>query len=134
MTGSVDVLAVMEAAPSVTVAGKTVLHNTAPWRVATNRHPETNGDAWGWVEGAPGHVCWSNSTAFNRAAAQEMVAAHERWLEDQKSMSIRLVEARARYSKAKLEHDLAKANYLAKLEKLEQAELEIIALAEGDAA
>lgn len=108
MTGRADPLAVqavLDAAPSVTVCGVTVLHNAGPWRVATNRHPETNGRAWGWIEGAPGHPCWSDSKAFNRAAAGQMVAEHDRWLEEQKPLSIRLVEAREQYAAAKRKYD-----------------------------
>jgi hypothetical protein len=107
----VDVLAVLDDAPSVTVRGVTVPHNTREWRVATNRHPCTGGAAWGWIEGAPGNVCWSNEKNFNREAAGQMVAAHSQWLEDQKPLSIRLVEARERYMRAKATHDNALAAY-----------------------
>jgi len=111
MSAQIDVLAVLDDAPSVTVRGVTVPHNTREWRVATNRHPSTGGSAWGWIEGAPGNVCWSNDRVFDRAAAVEMVAAHSQWLEDQKPVSIRLVEARERYMRAKATHDNALAAY-----------------------
>jgi hypothetical protein len=94
-------------APSVTVAGVTVQHNTEKWRVCTNRHPECNGNSWGWIEGAPGHVCWSNSKRFNSTAAGEMVKAHHEWLEQQKSPAVRLVESRARWTAAKAAYEKA---------------------------
>lgn len=105
---------IMAAAPSVTVAGVTVLHNHAPWRVATNRHPNSDGTSWGWIEGAPGHVCWSNSCTdriLTRAGAEQIIAEHARWLEEQKPVAVKLVEARERFAKAKKEHDAALATY-----------------------
>lgn len=84
----------------LTVHGRTVRHNTIAWRVATNRHPETNGRSWGWIEGAPDNVCWADSESFNRAAAGEMVKAHNAWLESQKPLDLRLLEARYRAESA----------------------------------
>lgn len=124
-----DVLAVIAAAPSVTVAGVTVAHNTAPWRVAKNRHPNLSGRDWGWIEGAPGNVFWSDDERFNRQAAYEVVAAHAAWLEEQKPVSIRLVEARERYAKAKAEHDSAHEKYTKAHAALVAAEEHIAALA-----
>ncbi len=125
----VDVLAVLGDAPSVTVAGVTVAHNTAPWRVATNRHRTLYGRDWGWIEGAPGHVCWSDDERFNRQAAGEVVAAHAAWLEEQKPISIRLVEARERYAKAKAAHESAHEKYVKAHADLLAAEGHIAALA-----
>lgn len=80
---------------TINCEGKEVPHNTMPWRVATNRHPNTDGTSWGWIEGAPGNVCWSNSTSkFNREKAGEAVAAHNRWLEEQKPIALRIIEAK----------------------------------------
>ncbi len=104
---------------SVTAAGVTVPHNTKPWSVRTNRHPTTSGYSWGWVEGAPGNVCWSNDSAFNSAAASRLAVEHNQWLEDQKPLSIRLIEARERLSLLERRHmdasqkaEQAKSEYL----------------------
>lgn len=129
MSGNIDVLAALEDAPSVTVRGVTVTHNTREWSVATNRHPCTGGAAWGWIEGAPGNVCWSNEESFNREAAGQMVAAHSQWLEDQKPLSIRLVEARERYMRAKVTHDNALAAYSKAYDYLIEAEDSLAVLA-----
>jgi hypothetical protein len=109
---AIDALAVQ----SVTVGKVTVPHNTAPWRVATNRHPNLDRTDWGWIDGAPGNVCWSDNEAFNRAAAMELVRLHNQWLEDQKPFSIRLIEAQERravalnaYKEAKNRFDKAAA-------------------------
>src|SRR5688500_10258470 len=109
--GSVGLPAYEEAVESVSVAETTVERNAASWRVATNRHPSADGTAWGWIDGAPGNVCWSDNKRFNRAAAGEMVKAHNQWLEDQKPLSIRLIEARQRRRIAKGEYDTAKAAF-----------------------
>lgn len=80
---------------TINCGGKEVPHNTVPWRVATNRHPNTDGTSWGWIDGAPGNVCWSNDTSkFNREKAGKAVAAHNRWLEEQKPIALRIIEAK----------------------------------------
>ncbi|MDQ3038337.1 MAG: hypothetical protein M3R16_00815 [Pseudomonadota bacterium] len=129
VSGPVEVMAVMESAPSVTVAGVTVLHTTKPWRVAKNKHPTCSGQEWGWIEGPAGNVCWSDDQQFNRKAAEQIVAAHTAWLEEQKPISIRLVEVRERYAKAKTAHDIAHAAYLKAHVALCDAENAIAALA-----
>lgn len=134
MDGQVNVEAVMDAAPSVTVAGVTVTHNTKPWSVETNRHPKTSGRSWGWIEGAPGNVCWSDDKKFNRQAAGEMVSVHAIWLEDQKPISIRLVEARERYAKAKSPHEAAREKYDRTGEELTASEELIAKLASAEVA
>lgn len=84
---------------SITVAGVTVLHNSMKWKKCTNRHPTTSGNAWGWIEHAPGNVTWSNDhvDGFNGAAASQMVTEHNQWLEDMKSPALKLLEARERF-------------------------------------
>ena len=32
-----------------------------PWDSKTNRHPECNGEPWGWISGASGNITWSGS-------------------------------------------------------------------------
>ena len=67
---------------TINCGGKEVPHNTAPWRVATNRHTNTDGTSWGWIDGAPGNVCWSNERGsnMNREQAGRIVAEHNDWL------------------------------------------------------
>ena len=41
----------------------------------TNRHLNTDGTEWGWIEGCSKHICWSDSTSkFNREKASKLVA------------------------------------------------------------
>lgn len=79
---------------------KQIEHNTVPWRIATNRHTNCDGTSWGWIEGAPGHVCWSNErgsgTDMNREQAGKLVQEHNAWLERQRPVELRLNEAMAR--------------------------------------
>lgn len=85
---------------TITVAGVTVPHNSRKWHVCTNRHPTAAGRAWGWIEGVGDQVCWSNDRGdggFNSAAAGEMAAAHNQWLEDMKSQALKILESRERY-------------------------------------
>lgn len=94
---------------TINCGGKEVPHNTVPWRVATNRHPNTDGTAWGWIDGAPGHVCWTNeSTKFNREKAGAVVAEHNRWLEEQKPITLRIVEATERADAARRKAEAAR--------------------------
>lgn len=94
---------------TINCEGKEVQHNTVPWRVATNRHPNTDGTSWGWIEGAPGNVCWSNSNgAFNREKAGKVVAEHNRWLEEQKPIALRIIEAETVACKARQKAEAAR--------------------------
>lgn len=94
---------------TINCGGKEVPHNTVPWRVATNRHTNTNGTAWGWIEGAPGNVCWTNSnSAFDREKAGAVVAEHNRWLEEQKPITLRIVEATERANVARRKAEAAR--------------------------
>ena len=65
----------------------TLTHTDKPWRMVVNRHPETNGGAWGWIEGPYGNVTWSSRTRNDAAAA---VLTHNNWLDAQKSPMVRL--------------------------------------------
>lgn len=72
-----------------------VPHNSVPWGVKTNRHTTTDGRSWGWIEGAPGNVCWTNGTAFDRDAASLVCRHHNEWLKEQTPIALRLIEAEA---------------------------------------
>uniref|UniRef100_A0A6M3JM77 Uncharacterized protein n=1 Tax=viral metagenome TaxID=1070528 RepID=A0A6M3JM77_9ZZZZ len=41
--------------------------------VHTNRHPNTDGSSWGWIEGCTLNVCWSNNSRFTRKDAGAFV-------------------------------------------------------------
>lgn len=88
-------------------------HNSYPWRVAKNRHPNTDGTDWGWIEGAPGNVCWSNNrgSRLTRAQAGELVAQHNAWLEKQTPVGVRLRKAKEKA--AKIAKDVEDAEALA---------------------
>lgn len=88
----------------MTLGKISVKHNEIPWRTATNRHTTEYGRSWGWIDGAPGNVCWENGTAFNQQAASSIVRAHNQWLEDQQPLSIKII-------KAQREHAAALANF-----------------------
>jgi hypothetical protein len=94
---------------TINCEGNEVPHNTVPWRVATNRHPNTDGTSWGWIEGAPGNVCWSNSSsAFNREKAVKAVAEHNHWLEEQKPIALRIIESTITATKARQKAEVAR--------------------------
>ena len=94
---------------TINCGGKEVPHNTVRWRVATNRHPNCDGTSWGWIEGAPGHVCWTDETkSFNREKAGVVVAEHNRWLEEQKPITLRIVEATERANAAQRNAEAAR--------------------------
>jgi len=114
--------------PSVTVAGRTIEHNNAIWRVCTNRHSNTDGSRWGWIEGARGNECWSDNQTFNSVAASQAVHEHNQWLEGQKPLLLRLIEACDRQKSARSDYDRAKAAFEIATSKLEQVDREVIRL------
>ena len=94
--------------PSVAAAGKTIPHNTVSWSVHKNCHPNTDGSEWGWIEGAPGNITWSDNEAFNKVAAYDVAHRHNAWLEDQKPTLLKLIDAEAKQRKAARKYDVAK--------------------------
>lgn len=109
---------------TIRCGSKDVPHNTIPWRVCTNRHTSTAGNSWGWIEGAPGNICWSNDNAsFNRHKAGEVVAAHNQWLEEQKPIHLRIIEASEKVQRAQAEYDEAEKSAASRLEQLADAKL-----------
>jgi len=46
-----------------------------------NRHPNTNGSSWGWIEGCSKDVFWSNDNEFDYEKASEFVKNHNAKLE-----------------------------------------------------
>ena len=41
--------------------------------VHTNRHPNTDGTPWGWIEGCTLNICWSDNSNFTRDKARGLV-------------------------------------------------------------
>jgi hypothetical protein len=41
-----------------------------PWEVKTNRHPETTGEAWGWIKGPCENWCWTDMRSSSRHDAE----------------------------------------------------------------
>lgn len=118
----------MDVIPQIEVEGRTIPHNAVTWCVATNRHPETSGRAWGWIEGAPGNECWSDNKRFDRVAAGEACRLHNKWLEDQKPLSIKLIEARERLEKSLTNFNHIEAAYQKAKAELEKCDTEIKSL------
>jgi hypothetical protein len=84
-------------------------HNDRQWEVKTNRHTNTDGSSWGWIEGPGPHVCWYNNERFNRAEAGRIVKEHNDWLEKQSPLDIRIMQARLRRDGKIKEIDSAQA-------------------------
>lgn len=74
---------------SFIVDGHRFEHNERRWRVDTNRHPQTNGDSWGWIEGADGNVTWSGRDGYARA--QRATSEHNAWLDAQEPPRLKLI-------------------------------------------
>ena len=51
----------------------TPINNDVELRIFKNRHPNTDGTSWGWIEGCTLHVCWSNNSNFNHVKARKLV-------------------------------------------------------------
>lgn len=73
-----------------------VPHNELVWRSCTNRHTTTCGNSWGWIENAPGNVCWSNDPKekLDSKQAQSLVSAHNKWLEDIQPIQLKIIKAK----------------------------------------
>ena len=73
-----------------------VPHNEFVWRSCTNRHTTTYGNSWGWIENAPGNVCWSNDPKekLDSKQAQALVSAHNKWLEDIQPIQLKIIKAK----------------------------------------
>ncbi len=93
VTGSVD-------DEGITVRGRFFAHTTKLWRHCTNRHRNSNGTSWGWIDGAPGDDTWSDDKAFDSRAARIAIDMHNQWLEDQKPVKLKLIEANDALTKA----------------------------------
>jgi hypothetical protein len=93
----------------VEIGGKKIPHNSDRWSVRTNRHLSTDGRQWGWIEGAPGNVCWEDRREFDRNAASLACLEHNTWLEDVKPVQLKINEARDAWASAKTALDKAES-------------------------
>lgn len=105
-------------------------HNLQPWRVATNRHPNTDGTSWGWIDGSHPVVYWSNEdrSKLKRAEAGKMVAEHNAWLEKQTPVELRLQKAREQKARLIVDMERAQEAYSAACAKVAAAQQAIEAL------
>lgn len=92
-----------------------------PWMAKTNRHPQCNGEPWGWISGAAGNITWSGDSGGKNAA---FISA-SRTLVPQLCDALEKMTARAEKSEA--ERD----TYKAALEAL-HIPPELLALKAGD--
>lgn len=70
------------------VDGETYTHNERSWEVCTNRHTQTDGQRWGWIEGPARTLYWSGE--HGRAHAGRVVAAHAEWLSAQEPIGVKV--------------------------------------------
>ena len=49
------------------------INNNVKLEVHTNRHPNTDGTSWGWIEGCTLNICWGNDSNFDYGKASELV-------------------------------------------------------------
>lgn len=96
---------------TINCGGAEVEHNSQAWQTMTNRHPTTRGRAWGWIEGAPGNVCWSNDpgSKFTSADARRVTTEHNTWLERQTPLALRITKQEEACARAAKRHAQAVA-------------------------
>ena len=57
-------------------SGQEIIPIAKRLKVKTNRHPNTDGTEWGWVEGCTKNIVWSNnSSKFNKEKAMDLVSS-----------------------------------------------------------
>lgn len=106
-----------------------IKHNTQAWQVCTNRHRSCSGNEWGWIEGAPGNEMWSDDgSRRTHKDANRIVAEHNAWLERQKPVRLRLIEATAQRDRRKREADDAFISYNRALVALAEADTKVVVL------
>ena len=56
-------------------SGQEIIPTANKLELKTNKHPNTDGSEWGWIEGCTKNICWSDDTSkFNREKAAKLVA------------------------------------------------------------
>lgn len=116
----------------VKVGNFTIPHNEYVWSVCTNRHTSTYGNSWGWIENAPGNVCWSNDPGkeLKKEHAHALVNAHNKWLEDTQPIQIKIIKAKKAVKDLTASFKEKEQSYLKAKEMLEKAESELNSLLE----
>ncbi len=101
-----------------------IAHNELVWRSCTNRHTTTYGNSWGWIENAPGNICWSNDPKekLNRQQSQALVSAHNKWLEDIQPIQLKVIKAKKAVKDLTAVFKEKEQSYLKAKEMLEKAE------------
>ena len=58
-------------------SGKEIIPIAKKLKVKTNRHPNTDGTEWGWIEGCTKNIVWSNNpySKFNQSDALNLVSS-----------------------------------------------------------
>lgn len=56
-------------------SGQEIIPIAKELKVKTNRHPNTDGTEWGWIEGCSKNIVWSDNSNFNRIKAGELVSS-----------------------------------------------------------
>lgn len=113
----------------MTAAAHPLTHNSNKWRAAKNRHTNTDGTDWGWIDGPEKNVYWSDeksrdNTGLKSADAYRLVAEHNAWLEKQTPSRVRLLQAREHQQRLRDDMDRAKAAYDEATEKWRAAFME----------
>jgi len=71
----------------------TIPHNLTLWSVKTIERKTARGNEYGFIEGADGKVMWNDDgTLLTKERAEEIVQEHNRWLEAQKTVTLRALE------------------------------------------
>lgn len=114
----------------VKVGNFTIPHNEYVWSVCTNRHTTTYGNSWGWIENAPGNVCWSNDPGkeLKKEHAYALVNAHNKWLEDIQPTQLKIIKAKKAVKDLTQVFKEKEQSYLKAKEMLEKAESELNSL------
>ncbi len=114
--------------PTIELFGHVIPHNTRKWELCTNRHTSTRGNSWGWIEGDELHVTWSDDNEAGKLTGQQagdIVRAHNDWLEDQKPIVFKLIEAKQRRDFALAIMDKCKTELAKSLEIFERNDAEV---------
>jgi hypothetical protein len=82
----------------------TIPHNLESWFVKTIERQTARGNEFGFIAGADGKVMWNDDgTIFNKKWAEGIAKEHNDWLEEQKPITLKLIDARREVNKYNLE-------------------------------
>lgn len=84
-------------------SGQDIIAASDKLELKTNRHPNTDGSQWGWIEGCTLNICWSDDTnKFNRDKAEKLVSDYNRLSLSLQGKQNDAYDAQERYEKALL--------------------------------